>query len=179
MNPAAPLQEQVRSSLFARRVVLVHGTLDDASASEAAAALMTLDALGDEHVELRLQSCAGSIEAAFVLIDIIDVLGVPVHTTALGLAGGGAVGVFALGARRLIAPHARLHLREPDIEVTGRAGEFERSAAEHRRRREQFRQLLADRTGRSKAEIDDEWEDGRYLDAPTALAARYADALGV
>ncbi len=179
MHAPSPLGDQVRTSLFSRRVVLVHGTLDDAAASEAAAALMTLDALGDEHVELRLQSCEGTIEAAFVLIDIIDVLGVPVHTTALGLIGGGAVGVFALGARRLIAPHARLRLREPDIEVTGRAGEFERAAAEHARRREQFRQLLADKVGRNRAEIDDEWESGRYLDAADALSFGYADALGV
>jgi ATP-dependent Clp protease protease subunit len=177
MSVPAPFGDQVLSSLFARRVVLVHGDLTSDRASEAAAALLTLDALGDEHVELRLQAPTGSWEAAGVLIDVIDVLGVPVHTVALGVVGGGAVGVLAAGSRRSIAPHARLHLRHPDTTASGRPADLSRAVEAQRALQAEFERLLAERTGRPVAEIEEEWARGGFLDAPSAIALGYADAL--
>jgi ATP-dependent Clp protease protease subunit len=171
--------DQVLSSLFARRIVLVHGDLTSDRASETAAALLTLDALGDEHVELRLQAPTASWEAAGVLIDVIDVLGVPVHTVALSIVGGGAVGVLAAGARRSIAPHARLHLRHPDTSASGRPGDISRAVDAQTSLQAEFHRLLAERTGRPESEIEEEWRVGGYLDAPSAIALGYADSLSV
>jgi ATP-dependent Clp protease protease subunit len=171
--------DQVLSSLFARRIVLVHGDLTSDRASQAAAALLTLDALGDEHVELRLQAPTASWEAAGVLIDVIDVLGVPVHTVATGLVGGGAVGVLASGGHRAISPHARLHLRHPDTSASGRPGEMARTIDAQSALQAEFERLLAERTGRPVLEIEEEWSRGGYLDAPSAVALGYVDALAV
>jgi ATP-dependent Clp protease, protease subunit len=174
---AAPFGDQVLSSLFARRIVFVHGELTSDKASETAAALLTLDALGDEHVELRLQAATASWEAAGVLIDVIDVLGVPVHTVALGLVGGGAVGVLAAGSHRAISPHARLHLRHPETSASGRPGDISRSIEAQTSLQAEFLRLMAERTGRPLLEIEEEWGRGGYLDAPSALALGYVDAL--
>jgi ATP-dependent Clp protease protease subunit len=175
----APFGDGVLSSLFARRVVLVHGELTGDKASETAAALLTLDALGDEHVELRLQVPTASWEAAGVLIDVIDVLGVPVHTVALGIVGGGAVGVLAAGTRRAVSPHARLHLRHPDTEASGRPAELARTVEVQTEMQRGFERLLAERTGRPLADIVEEWAAGGFLDAPSAIALGYADSLSV
>ena len=171
--------DQVLSSLFARRIVFVHGDLTSDKASETAAALLTLDALGDEHVELRLQAPMASWEAAGVLIDVIDVLGVPVHTVALGIVGGGAVGVLAAGSNRSIAPHARLHLRHPDTTASGRPSDITRTIDAQSALQAEFQRLLAERTGRPEIEIEEEWGRGGYLDAPSAIALGYADSLSV
>jgi ATP-dependent Clp protease protease subunit len=179
MASEAPFGDQVLSSLFARRVVFVQGELTGDKASETAAALLTLDALGDEHVELRLQAPTGSWDAAGVLIDVIDVLGVPVHTVALGVVGGGAVGVLAAGTRRSIAPHARLHLRHPDTSASGRPGDIARTIEAQSALQGEFMRLLAERTGRPELEIEEEWSRGGYLDAPGAIALGYADSLSV
>ncbi len=179
MATGAPFGDQVLSSLFARRVVLVHGELTGDKASETAAALLTLDALGDEHVELRLQAPTATWEAAGVLIDVIDILGVPVHTVALGTVGGGAVGVLAAGSRRSVAPHARLHLRHPDTAAAGRPGDIARTVEAQSALQAEFMRLLAERTGRPEIEIEEEWGRGGYLDAPSAIALGYADSLSV
>jgi ATP-dependent Clp protease, protease subunit len=176
---AAAFGDQVMSSLFARRIVVVHGELTGDRASETAAALLTLDALGDEHVELRLQAPTASWEAAGVLIDVIDVLGVPVHTVALGLVGGGVVGVLAAGSHRAISPHARLHLRHPDTSASGRPGDISRTIEAQTSLQAEFQRFLAERTGRPVLEIEEEWGRGGYLDAPSAIALGYADALSV
>ena len=171
--------DQVLSSLFARRIVLVHGDLSSERASETAAALLTLDALGDEHVELRLQVPTASWEAAGVLIDVIDVLGVPVHTVALGLVGGGAVGVLASGSHRAVSPHARLNLRHPDSRAAGRPSELARAVDAQSALQREFERLLAERTGRPVEEIAAQWAAGGFLDAPSAIALGYADSLSV
>ena len=169
--------EAVVDALFARRVVLVRGVLDDVQASDVAAALMTLDATGDEHVELRVGAAVGTIEAGLAVTDVMAVLGVPVHTVGLGLIGGGAVAVLAAGDRRVLTRHARLHLREPDASVAGSATDIERAVAEQAGRRALFQQLLARRTGRPEADVIGEWAAGRFLDAEDAVTLGYADAV--
>ena len=46
----------LQERLFERRIVLCRGVLDEALAGRVAAALMTLDALGDGAVEIQLDS---------------------------------------------------------------------------------------------------------------------------
>lgn len=173
----ASLAQELTAALLARRVVMVNGRLDHAQASEAAAALMTLDALGDEHIELRINSSTSSFEAGLVLIDVMEVLGVPIHTVGMGVIGGGMVGVLATGARRAVSRHARLHLREPDVEVAGRASEIERALAEEMARRELFHRHLARCTGRPLGEIEAQWAPGRFLTAEDAATLGYVDEL--
>lgn len=176
-EPPGPsgLAGDVTAALLARRVVMVHGELLPERASEVAAALMTLDAVGDDHVELRLSSARGPLEAALVLVDVIEVLGVPVHTVGMGVIAGGPVGVLAAGADRVVSPHARLHLREPDVSAEGRAGDIERALAEQAARRDLFHRHLARCTGRSLAEIESEWSLSTFLEAEDAVTLGYAE----
>lgn len=154
---------------------MVRGELSNEGLSETAATLMTLDALGDAHIDVMLQSVSGSFESALSLLDVIDVLGVPVHARATGLISGGAVGVLAGVARRHITPHARLHLCEPEAAASGRPSELVRFAAEHDARRAQFFSVVAARTGNRRDELERQWAGGVYLDAGAAVAAGYAD----
>ena len=96
------LQEQ----LFARRIVLVTGRLDDDAAAASAAALMALDANADKPIELHLDSADGTLEAAFVLIDTLDLLRAMLRVQCRGQVGGPAIGVVAAADRRAAArPH--------------------------------------------------------------------------
>ncbi len=156
---------------------MVAGQLDQAQVSDVAATLMTLDALGDDHVELRFTSATGPVDASLVLIDVIEVLGVPVHTVGMGVLGGGVVGVLAAGTHRQLSRRARLHLREPDIEVTGRAVDIERALAEESARRDTFHHLLSRRTGRPVSEVEAQWAVGHFLAAEDAVTLGYADSV--
>lgn len=163
------------AALLARRMVLLRGTLDHDQASEVAAALMTLDATGDEHIELRITGAGGGLETGLMLMDVMSVLGVPVHTVGVGVLTGGAVGVLAAGADRRLARHARLQLREADTSIAGTAFEVERLVAEHAVRREHFHCELARHTRRPVGEITAEWEGGAFFDPADAVALGYAD----
>ena len=159
------LQEQ----LFARRIVLVTGRLDDAAAAASAAALMALDANADKPIELHLDSADGTLEAAFVLMDTLDLLRATLRVQCRGQVGGPAIGVVAAADHRAAAPHARFHLSQPTERFAGTPDEI---AARSRQQQDLLWRLcarLARRTGRPAEEIAEDMRRGRYLDAREAL----------
>ena len=119
-----PSDSWLEERLFDRRIVLCRGMLDDALAGRVSAQLMALDALGDSTVELQLDSHGASLEAAWVLLDVIDLLGVPVNIVCAGRVEGAAVGVLSAGTRRTALPHTRFRLTDPELAISGRASEL-------------------------------------------------------
>src|SRR5262245_49767081 len=121
VSPGAPEQRRtpdwLEGELFERRVVLVAGQLDQLLAMRLAAELMTLDASGTDPIDVYVDSPDGTLEAAFVLIDTLDLLQAPTRTHALGVVGGMALGVLAVGNHRTAAPHARCRLAEPAMQL--------------------------------------------------------------
>jgi len=159
------LQEQ----LFARRIVLVTGRLDDDAAAKTAAALLALDAGGDQPIEVHLDSPDGALEAAFVLIDTADALRSTLRILCRGQVGGPAIAVVAAADHRVAASHARFHLSQPTARFTGTPEEI---TARSRHQQELLWKLygrLARRTGRPAEEIAEDMRRGRYLDAREAL----------
>jgi ATP-dependent Clp protease protease subunit len=161
--------------LFERRIVLCRGVLDDPLAGRVAAELMTLDALGDGAVELQLDSEGASLEAAWTLIDVIDLLGVPVNIVCSGRVQGAAVGLLSAGGRRTALPHARFRLTDPELEIAGRASELGALLDHHRARLERLHERVAASTGRPLSEVSGDFRAGRSLDAAEALGYRLVD----
>jgi ATP-dependent Clp protease protease subunit len=169
--------EWVRAQLRERRVVAVTGSLDEALASMVAAELMTLDATGDGAIVLQVDCQGGSIEAAFTLIDTIDLLGVPVRARCVGRADGVGAGIVAVAALRSATPHARFRLAVPEVAFTGTVANVEANAREHQRRLEQLVSRLASATGRAFEHVEADLERGRWLDADEALAYGLIDEI--
>ena len=165
----------LESQLFEKRTLRLVGPLDDEKAGRIAAALMTMDAQGDELIDLHLSSDSGSLDAALVLIDAIDLLGVPVRTTALGVVAGPAAFVLALSPRRRATAHASIRLVEPEVDHKGQADELVRAANESRARLDALTERLADVTRRPPEEIAGYVESRRTFTATEAVEARLVD----
>jgi ATP-dependent Clp protease protease subunit len=165
----------LRGQMFDRRVVLVSGRLDDESGNRAAIEMMTLDATGDDPVTLQIDSGDGTVTAALALMDVIDLLGVPVHGVCVGQAGGPAVGVLAVCHRRTIAPSARLRLNEPPVEAAGNARQLQQWVAAHHDRWSAFCRRVATATNRPEEEVRADFEAGPFLTADEAVTYGLAD----
>lgn len=164
------LPDWLREKLFQRRIVLLTGPLDASRANETAAALMTLDAAGDDPIALYLDSPDGTLEAVFLLTDTIDALRAPLDVHCRGRVGGPVIGVVAAGDRRLAAPHTRFRLGQPTAQFSGSPGEI---AAQSRQQQALLWRLyarLARVTGRPAEEIAEDMRRGLHLDAREALA---------
>src|SRR5437867_11129731 len=108
-----PTPGWLQEKLFERRIVFVTGRLDDALAGQAAAQIMTLDAAGDEPIDVVLGSGDGTLEAAFVLIDVIDSARATERVHRQGQAGGPAILLPVADDHRSASRHSTVRLPAP------------------------------------------------------------------
>jgi ATP-dependent Clp protease, protease subunit len=169
MPGASDVQRQMDERLLAQRIVVITGQLDDRCASDVGSRLMYLDATGDEPVTVRISSRDGSIDAALALIDIVDAMGVPVHTVAVGGVEGAAVGVLAVGHERIASPNARLRLCEESVAIAGHSRALEGWAAAYRDRLGSFAECIARRANHPSDVVLSDLAAGRYLTVNEAV----------
>jgi ATP-dependent Clp protease protease subunit len=163
--------------LFGRRTVLVSTTLDDDTVSRVAAELMTLDALGDDPIELWVNCAGGTFDAALTLMDVIDLVGVAVRATCLGHADGPAIGVLAVAHHRAAAPHSRLRFEAPTTSLSGRVSDVLRAADDVGRRHDEFCSRVAAASGQTVDWVDDALRTRRTLEPIEALRAGFLDEI--
>ncbi len=164
-------------TLYARRIVLLTGWLDDAGAARTAATLVSLDAASAAPIELQVHGVDGTLEAAFVLVDTLETLRAPVRARCRGRIGTAAVGVVAAAGHRAASPHARFRLAQPDLRLSGTPDQVEAGRRWHRDRLARFQAHLARATGRPFDDIAHDMRRGRELDAREALACGLIDAI--
>jgi ATP-dependent Clp protease protease subunit len=163
------MADWLQERLFDRRIVFLRGPLTGPTASDAAAALLTLDALGPEPVQLHMSAPDGELAAAFAVVDAIDVMRASVHAVVTTQVGGAAVAVLAAAERRLAYRHARIRLAEPrTATVAGTADEVAAAAGQYLRELEELVVRLAEVTGQPRSRVEDDLSTGRILDAEQA-----------
>jgi ATP-dependent Clp protease protease subunit len=171
------LSAWLRERLFERRILFVTGRLDDAVATQAAAEIMTLDASGQEPIDLYLDSEDGTLEAAFVLIDTLDLAHSKVRAHCRGQVGGPAIGVLAAADHRLASPHTRFGLAQPVAQFSGTPDQIVAQSQQRQDLLWRFQARLARVTGRPAEEIAADIRRGRYLDAQEAVEYGLLDAI--
>jgi ATP-dependent Clp protease protease subunit len=160
----------LQERLFDRRIVMLAGPLRAATVSDAAATLLTLDAIGVDPVQLHLTAVDGELSAAFAVVDAIGSMRAPVDVVVPSQVGGAALAVLAAARRRLAFTHAQIRLVEPEATIaSGTAEKVAGAAGEHLRELEELIIALAGVTGQPRSRIEDDMSAGRIL---TAEAAR-------
>jgi ATP-dependent Clp protease, protease subunit len=165
----AGMSSWLAERLFERRIVMLQGPLSAAAASQAAAALLTLDGQGPQPVQLHLAAPEGELTAAFTVVDAIDAMRAPLHAVVTAQVGGAAVALLAAADRRLAYRHARIRLVEPRAAaVAGTADEVAAAAGQYLRDLEELAVRLAAVTGQTRSRVEDDLSAGRILTAEEA-----------
>jgi ATP-dependent Clp protease protease subunit len=128
-------------------------------------------------VSLRIDSGDGSLALALTLMDVIELLGVPVHALCMGQVGGPAVGVLSVCSRRASMPSTRFSLREPTTEMRARAREVEQWARLCSDEWRRFTERLAAAVGRPVASVVELFSNGAFMSAPEALELGLIDEI--
>jgi ATP-dependent Clp protease protease subunit len=163
------LSELLTRRLLEQRVVLLRGPLDEVTVTRVSAELMTLDADGDDAVTLRIDCGEAALAPSLTLMDVVELMGVPVRAVCLGLVGGGAVGVLATCAHRAAMPSARFMLSEPTTHMEAHVRNVAQWAELRAAERARFCERVGAATGKPAAEVGADFERGRFLGAAEAL----------
>ena len=165
-DPMAPWLEE---RLYERRMIMLRGPLTSSASSHVAAALLTLDALNADPIQLHISAVDGELSAAYAIVDAIDAMRSKVRAVVPSMAGGASMAIFAAADRRLAFRHARIKLTEPHATMTaGTADQVAAAAGEYLRELDELIARLTEVTGQPRSRIENDLSAGRVLSAEEA-----------
>ncbi|WP_046469519.1 ATP-dependent Clp protease proteolytic subunit [Allosalinactinospora lopnorensis] len=161
------------NKLFEERIIFVGVQIDDASANDIMAQLITLEQIdSDRDIQMYINSPGGSFTSLMAIYDTMQFVRPDVQTVCIGQAASAAAVLLAGGSKgkRGCLPNARILLHQPATEGTyGQASDIEIQANEIMRIREQLEKTLARHTGRSAEQISKDIERDKILTADEAV----------
>lgn len=176
-RPLDPAEQLLR-----RRIVQLTGTIDAATADAVAAKLLWLDTdAPGTPIHLRVNSPGGEVLAGLAIIDTMQGLTSPVHTTCAGTAASMASVVLALGTpgQRRATPNARILIHQPWAgQFQGQAADIERAAREALRLRDRIDDLLTTATGQPRDRVHHDSDRDTWFSADEAKAYGLIDEIG-
>ncbi|MDG4793593.1 ATP-dependent Clp protease proteolytic subunit [Micromonospora sp. WMMD1082] len=165
--------DQVFERLLRERIVFLGSEVTDEIANRICAQILLLAAEDPERdITLYINSPGGSVSAGMAVYDTMRFVRNDVATLALGLAG--SMGQFLLCAgtagKRYALPHARILMHQPSGGMGGTASDITIQAENMLHVKRTMQELIAQHSGRTLAEIQQDWDRDRWFTAEDARA---------
>ena len=159
------------TKLFEERIIFLGVQIDDASADDVMAQLLTLESIDpDRDISIYINSPGGSYTAMTAIYDTMQFVKPQIQTVCLGQAASAAAVLLAAGTpgKRFALPHARVLIHQPYTEGGGQGSDIEIQANEILRMRQEMEGILAKHTGRTPEQVAQDIERDKILTAETA-----------
>jgi ATP-dependent Clp protease protease subunit len=160
------------NKLFEERIIFLGVQIDDASANDVMAQLITLESIDpDRDILLYINSPGGSLTAMMAIYDTMQYIQPEIQTYCLGQAASAAAVLLAAGTKgkRMALPNSRILIHQPAIEQGyGQSSDLEIQAREILRMRNAMERVLARHTGRDEEQIRRDVERDKFFTAEEA-----------
>jgi len=162
------------NKMFEERIIFLGVQIDDASANDVMAQLLTLESGDpDRDITMYINSPGGSFTAMTAIYDTMQYVAPQIQTVVLGQAASAASVLLAAGApgKRLALPNARVLIHQPAMGEAGQgqASDIEIQAAEILRMRTWLEETMAKHTGKPVEQINRDIDRDNILSAAQAL----------
>ncbi|MDQ1602054.1 MAG: ATP-dependent Clp protease, protease subunit [Actinomycetota bacterium] len=160
------------NKLFEERIIFLGTQIDDVSANDVMAQLLTLESDDpDRDISIYINSPGGSFTALTAIYDTMKFVRPDIQTTCLGQAASAAAIILAAGTpgKRFALQNSRILIHQPSTEGGGQASDVEIQAREVMRMRSLLEQMLADHSNRTLEQVGKDIERDKILTAEEAL----------
>jgi ATP-dependent Clp protease protease subunit len=158
----------IYSRLLKERVIFLVGEVTEQSANLIVAQLLFLESDNpDKEIALYINSPGGSVYAGMAVYDTMQFIKPDVSTLCTGFAASMGSFLLAAGAigKRYALPNARIMIHQPHGGSQGVAADIEIQAKEVLYQRHRLNTILAERTGRTLAQIEKDSDRDNYMSA--------------
>jgi ATP-dependent Clp protease, protease subunit len=160
------------NKLFEERIIFLGVQIDDASANDVMAQLITLESIDpDRDVLIYINSPGGSVTSMMAIYDTMQYIQPEVSTICIGQAASAAAVLLAAGTKgkRLALPNARILLHQPATEGGyGQSSDLEIQAQEILRMRSSMEKIVALHSGRTEEQVRKDIERDKFFTAEEA-----------
>ena len=173
------VKELIENKLLEERKVFLWGMVDDDSAKHVIERLMYLDSLGNDEIQLIINSPGGYVTSGFAIYDTMMQVKSPVATVCSGLAASMGSILLSAGAkgRRMIQPHARVMIHQPSGGAQGQASSIEIQAREIIKTKEIGARILSENCNQPLVKVMNDFDRDYWMDAQESLAYGIVDQL--
>ncbi|MGE5292493.1 MAG: ATP-dependent Clp protease proteolytic subunit [Micromonosporaceae bacterium] len=160
------------NKLFEERIIFLGVQIDDASANDVMAQLITLESIDpDRDITIYINSPGGSFTSMTAIYDTMQYVRPEISTVCLGQAASGAAVLLAAGSpgKRMALPNSRILIHQPATEGGyGQSSDLEIQAREILRIRAAMERILATHTGKDEDQIRRDVERDKIFTAEEA-----------
>ena len=159
------------NKLFEERIIFLGVQIDDASANDVMAQLLTLESNDpDRDIVMYINSPGGSFTALTAIYDTMMFVRPDIQTVCMGQAASAAAVLLAAGTpgKRAALEHARMLIHQPSGEGQGQISDLDIQAREILRMRKLMEKILARHTGKTEDQIRQDVERDTILTAEAA-----------
>jgi ATP-dependent Clp protease protease subunit len=167
------------NKLFEDRIIFLGVQIDDASANDVMAQLLTLESNEpDRDIIVYINSPGGSFTAMTAIYDTMLYVRPDIQTVCLGQAASAAAVLLAAGTpgKRLALPNSRIIIHQPATEGGyGQGSDIEIQAREIMRMRTQLEEMVSRHTGQAVEKVRKDIDRDKILTAEEAKAYGLVD----
>jgi ATP-dependent Clp protease protease subunit len=160
------------NKLFEERIIFLGVQIDDASANDVMAQLITLESIDpDRDILMYINSPGGSMTSMMAIYDTMQYIQPEIQTFCLGQAASAAAVLLAAGTKgkRMALPNSRILIHQPAVESGyGQSSDLEIQAREILRMRQAMEQILATHTGQAEEQVRRDTERDKFFTAAEA-----------
>jgi ATP-dependent Clp protease protease subunit len=160
------------NKMFEERIIFLGVQIDDASANDVMAQLLTLESADpDRDIMMYINSPGGSFTAMTAIYDTMQFVRPDIQTCCLGQAASAAAVLLGAGAagKRMALPNSRIIIHQPATEGGYAQGsDIEIQAKEILRMRAQLEEMLARHTTQPVEKVRKDIDRDKFLTATEA-----------
>jgi len=160
------------NKMFEERIIFLGVQIDDASANDVMAQLLTLESADpDRDIMMYINSPGGSFTAMTAIYDTMQFVRPDIQTCCLGQAASAAAVLLAAGSsgKRMALPNSRIIIHQPATEGGYAQGtDIEIQAKEILRMRSQLEEMLARHTTQPLEKVRKDIDRDKFLTATEA-----------
>jgi ATP-dependent Clp protease protease subunit len=160
------------NKLFEERIIFLGVQIDDASANDVMAQLITLESIDpDRDILMYINSPGGSMTSMMAIYDTMQYIQPEIQTFCLGQAASAAAVILAAGSKgkRMALPNSRILIHQPAVESGyGQSSDLEIQAREILRMRAAMENILALHTGQDEEQVRRDTERDKFFTAHEA-----------
>jgi ATP-dependent Clp protease protease subunit len=160
------------NKMFEERIIFLGVQIDDASANDVMAQLLTLESMDpDRDIVIYINSPGGSFTAMTAIYDTMQFVRPDIQTVCLGQAASAAAVLLSAGTpgKRMALPNSRIIIHQPATEGGyGQGSDIEIQAREIMRMRTLLEDLLARHSGQTTEKVRKDIDRDKILTADEA-----------
>lgn len=141
----------VFSKLVQERIIFIDDVINDELANGVIAQLLYLDSVGNERIDVYINTPGGGVLAGLAIYDVAHLIKSPIRTICIGSAASMGAVLMLMGAERWGTRHSRIMFHQPSGGAIGTADDIQITHEEIQKLKKELNTIIEEKTSLTNA----------------------------